>query len=603
MQVEPIVGSELGRHDESTEPIKSLLKALAEHVRDDPQGVACFRVGQAGQDLVEHGITYEELVHKSMQFMQAFKRLGLRAGDRLLLSLSDPHRVLQCMIGAMASGMVTVPLQTVGEFVSMGAFVDRMRGVATDCNPRLVVVESRSQWDGAMQGVDLGAMVVELSELDAQEVDEDVDLASLPARDPDEWAFIQYTSGSSGNPKGVIITHENLASNVKAIGTVTNTTSDDRVVSWLPLHHDMGIIGALLFAVYWGIPTFIMSPMTFLSRPVNWLRAIDQFKGTMTVAPTFAYSISLRKIPDEQLEGLDLSTCRVAFCGAEPIGADLVTGFMERFGRYGFRKTSFYPVYGLAEATLAASFPRYGEEPVFDHVDRGPLSREGIAVPIDPSSPEAIKLVSVGRAMPDHKVRIVDTETFEELPDRRVGEILVKGPSISPYYYNALGFVPEKRAELRTGDLGYLNKGRLFVFDRLKDLVILAGRNFAPSDLEYCVFSTMGLRLGRVVAFSLQGEDGNEELHFVAEIDIRSWRSQKAIRREVIRRIGRHFGLKVKSVTLVPPGSIPRTSSGKLKRAACRREFVDGKYPNALSTGIRLGMKWKLLKHLIIPFG
>ncbi|MEK7705565.1 MAG: AMP-binding protein, partial [Myxococcota bacterium] len=473
------------------------------------------------------------------------------------------------------------------EFRTSTLFRERMTRVAQDCTPILVLVENLEAWRATMVDADIDVPVVALDSLDLRAGDGTA--LRFVHRAPNTPAVIQYTSGSTGQPRGVVLTHENIAANIRAIGITTRVGPSDRFVSWLPLHHDMGLIGGLLFPLFWHIPTHIMSPMAFLLRPITWLRAMQTLAGTMSVAPTFAYSLCCNKIPDAQLVGLDLSRWRLAFCGAEPVDAHVVRRFIERFGPHGFDAAAFYPVYGLAEATLAAAFPSPGELPHIDTVDRAVLAGEGVARRTEEGSAHAAPFVSVGRAVADHGVTIEDPQSCEPCAERRVGEIVVRGASISPRYYHEPE--SEARGALRTGDLGYVAEGRLFVIDRIRDLVIVRGQNFAPGDLERCAAETAGVRRGRVAAFSLSGAEGTEELYFVAELDARSWRRQSAIAGDLERRVLATFGLRTAATVLVAPGTLPRTTSGKIRRRACRDAFHRGDYETRLSWPRRARVK------------
>lgn len=578
-----------------SDPTPGYLHVLAQHVRKVPDQIALHRVAPTADGFDAQPMSFASLAGYANGYAQLFRDRGLGPGDRVLLSLADPRQLIGCLIGAMSQGIVTVPLQTHAEFRGPALFRERMHGVAADCRPSLVVVESLEAWRGAIGETNIEAPVVEASEVAADFGSAD-ELHTSPQAG-DTPAVIQYTSGSTGTPRGVVVTHGNIAANIRAIATTSQSGSGDRFFSWLPLHHDMGLIGGLLFPIYWRMPAHIMSAIDFMTRPVTWLRGIHHFRASMTVGPTFAYSLCWRKIPDTQLDGLDLSSCRLAFCGAEPIEPAVARGFVERFAAYGLSATCFYPVYGLAEATLAVSFPQPGDEVVVDVVDRTTLAADQRAKPTDPGSKTAASFVSVGQALAEHSAEVVDPETRAPCAERQVGEIVARGPSVSPRYFDE--DPKTQRTALRTGDLGYVADGRLYVIDRIKDLIIIAGQNFAPSDLEPCAAATVGVRLGRVVAFSLPGDNGTESLHFVAELDPRSWRSQDAIRAELCTRVQRAFGLRVEGVALVPPGSIPRTSSGKLKRRACRDRYRLGEYGDSVPLRTRLALKWAPLVQLV----
>lgn len=491
----------------------------------------------------------------------------------------------------MSSGYIIVPLPSFGLFGVPEEFIKRIQSVIEDCQPRLIVIENSSLWNRHMQNIDLNVPVVEVGELHLRSMNDPS--GTEPGMEPFlscETAFIQYTSGSTGNPKGVIITHQNLASNLYYMGTVSHINpAKDSLLSWLPLYHDMGLVGNLLFPLYWNIPSYVFTPLSFVTRPVSWLKAMHHFKATYSVAPTFAYTIAHKKIHDRELEGIDLSSWRLAFIGAEPIDSETAKGFIQKFAKYKFKSSAFYPVYGMAEATLALAFPPCGRDPQYDTIDRKKIAEEkrAISVPhpatpphsLSPSvtlslQPEAITFVSVGQVLPDHTLRIIDPETCLDLPERCIGEIIVSGPSVSPYYYSNKQFKQERRSELRTGDLGYFANGELYIVGRLKDLIIIAGQNFIPADIEGQLAKIKGLRTGRIVAFSTPNSEGTESLYIMAEIKPKHWRTQNEIRTKIANIVNEKFGIKVAQIIFKTPGTLPKTSSGKVKRSACRDEYL-----------------------------
>jgi|GEM_PF-117731 len=585
----------------SAQTIPLLLDRFAQHLSTHPKRNACFTVGVKKGQLLDHPVTYETLASNVWRYARYMESFGLRPGDRIILSLDDSEVFLTSMLAAMSAGFVSVPLPTFSEFGVPTAFLDRIRVVAADCRPQMIIVGNKVLWKKYMNGRSLPIPVIDikdLHQLSTQEAPEKITLRQISESEP---AFIQYTSGSTGNPKGVIITQRNLAANLQAIGMANQCNSDsDVLLSWLPLHHDMGLVGGLLFAIYWRIPTYLLSPIAFISRPVTWLWAIHRFRATYSVAPNFAYGIAFRKIPDWELTGLDLSSWRLAFIGAEPIDAETARGFTKRFVKYGLNPDAFYPVYGMAEATLAISFPNCGDPAVFDCVDRELLSLQGRAIPTDPLSPKGVSFVSVGKALPGHSVWIENPETGERVPERHAGEIVFKGPSVSPGYFSLNNFNTTPREVLRTGDLGYEANGNLFIIDRIKDLIIIAGQNFVPSDIENCLSRIPGLRLGRIVAFSVPNGEGTEALHIVAEINPRVWRQQEAIKKEIISAVNEYFGVKAEQVLLVGPGSLPKTSSGKIRRKACRELYSQGKFQNALDFAARMRLRKRLFSRWLV---
>lgn len=385
-------------------------------------------------------------------------------------------------------------------------------------------------------------------------------------------ALYQYTSGSTSTPKGVVITWDNLRANLDAIVGPAGLAvrPGDRAVSWLPLYHDMGLIGMALAGIRARLPLVLMTPLLFLKRPSLWLETIAAERATISFAPNFAYALAARRVRDDMVARLDLSCWRVAGCGAEPIQAEALAAFARRFAPCGFRREAFLPAYGMAEHTLAATFAPVGRTPCVDRVDRVQLG-EGRAEP----APDGVAVVSCGSPLPGHEVQIVDADGAL-LPERRVGEICLRGPSLSPGY---LGDAPRPAtAWFRTGDLGYFAAGELHVCGRLKDLVILHGRKYHPSDIEESAAAVAGVRLGGVVAFSAPGE-ASECLVIVAEVEPGT--PTDAVERELRTCVQHQCGIVADTVVVTRGRVIPRTSSGKPQRGEVRAAYLAGRLPGS----------------------
>jgi fatty-acyl-CoA synthase len=388
----------------------------------------------------------------------------------------------------------------------------------------------------------------------------------------DDVAFIQYTSGSTAMPKGVPVTHRSLAANIQGIHGPSglDVTADDIGVSWLPLYHDMGLVGMSLGGLYSGRPVTLMPPELFVKRPVEWLRAITRYRATVSYAPNFAYDLCVRRVKDRDLAGLDLSTWRVAGCGAEPINTATLRAFADKFSAVGFRAESFVPSYGLAEHVLAATFGIRQRALRVDLVSAEALSDSGVAAPAHPVDRGAIRLVSCGRPLPDHALRIV-TGAGAEAGEREVGEIVLSGPSVMRGYYKD----PEATALairdgwLHTGDLGYLSEGELFVCGRLKELIVINGRNYHPQDLEWSIERLAGIKRGRVVAFG-----AGEPPRAVIVAEPTGTVPAASLIGEIRRAVGDLFGLPLGDVVLVPGGTIGRTTSGKVRRGAVQAAYL-----------------------------
>jgi 1-acyl-sn-glycerol-3-phosphate acyltransferase len=389
-----------------------------------------------------------------------------------------------------------------------------------------------------------------------------------------EIAFIQYTSGSTGTPKGVTLDHGNLLANIRAWGQAVALTPADVVVSWLPLYHDMGLIGAWLGSLYHACPLVLMSPLDFLARPERWLWAIHQHRGTVTAAPNFAFELCLRHLDPARMQGLDLSSWRYAANGAEPVAAETLARFTAAFHPYGFRAEALAPVYGLAECSVGLAVSPPGRGPLIDRVRREALAA-GSALPAALEDINALQLVACGRPLPGHEVRIVD-DTGRELPPRRVGRLEFRGPSATRgYYRNAEASAKLIRdGWLDSGDLAYLADGDIFITGRIKDMIIRGGRNLYPYELEEAVGSIEGIRRGCVAVFGVPvAGQGTEKLVVVAE----SRETRESVREELVRRINSLtvdlLGTPPDDVVLAPLHAVLKTSSGKIRRSATREIY------------------------------
>ena len=549
---------------------------FAERAAAAPDRAALFEVAFERREPRSVPHTFAELDVMVRGAAADLSREGVGPGDRVVLCLGNAATFLSFFVAAQALGAIPVPLPSTADFQAPAAFRERIGGVMSDCEPRVVVVDS-------LRGIEPGAS---LSSMGASFIDTSARVASpigaLPPalrfdRSFHETAFIQYTSGSTGSPKGVVVTHRNLVSNMRASTEGARFGPGDRSLSWLPLYHDMGLVGGLLLGLYLGIDTFVMPTRTFVGRPDSWLRAMSHFKATFSCAPNFAYTILARRLPPGALPDIDLSSWRLAFNGAEPIDLATLQDFARRFESVGLAPDSLFPVYGMAECTLAVAFPTPGAPVRRDVVDRDLLGRAGRAMPVSPGSPTGVSFASVGRAVPGHTVRILEIDTSAELPERHLGEIVVSGPSVSPYYFRKDGRYTEPRRELRTGDLGYVANGDLYIVDRIKDLLIISGRNFVPSDIERVVCDVPGVRYGSVVAFAIRGAEGTDELYLVVGTEPRS-SLEADLRQLVSERVQERFGLAARDIVLVKPGIVPKTSSGKIKRMACRELYERGGY-------------------------
>ncbi|MDH3283985.1 MAG: fatty acyl-AMP ligase [Acidobacteriota bacterium] len=520
----------------------------------------------------EETVSYRELSSSTSEIAAGLGRRGVKKGDRVALILPDEKEFVASFCGIVASGAVAVPLAPPTSVRRLGSFLASCTPLIRKARARLVVTAPalRSALGSLRTACPDLRDIVSSQELSGpgQHVD--------PGLGPDDPAMIQFTSGSTSEPKGVVLSHGNIAANCIAIMQEgLRAEPGDRPLSWLPLFHDMGLIGFVLTPLFAKLPTTLMPPLLFLRRPSSWLRYLAKHRGTITYAPNFAYGYATKRIKDEQIEGIDLSSVRVLGCGAEPIHAETLRGFARRFAAYGIREEAFYPSYGMAESSLAISFGR--GIPV-ERVCRRELALDNHAVAADGNDKDgALELVGCGRAFSGHGLKIVDPVSGKPLPQRRVGEIRIEGPSVTSGYFEA----PEHTAALfdeegwlRTGDLGYVSNGQLFPCGRSKEMIIIRGRNYYPQDIEWAAGCVDGVRTGCVVAFGRRAADGSDELVLVAET--KPNHDEAAVAREVRLAVRNAIGLRVDAVEIVERNTIPKTSSGKLQRAAARRMLETG---------------------------
>jgi fatty-acyl-CoA synthase len=395
-----------------------------------------------------------------------------------------------------------------------------------------------------------------------------------PASDPDAIAVLQFTSGSTSEPKGVMLPHRSICENLDSAWEAAQLSSHERIVSWLPLYHDMGLIGLLTIPMTLGTDLVQGAPQDFLARPLRWMRWLSDFEGTATAGPNFAYALAARALRRCE-EPLELSQVRIFLNGAEPVDAATFRRFFDAGERFGLDQSSAFPAFGMAEVCIGACFPPPGKGIRSDWVDKRALELDHRAEPTDPEAEGSVELVRLGSPIPGMEMRIVDPSTGEELPDRRVGELQLRGGSVTVGYYKQ----PDATEELlgggwlHTGDLSYSVDGELVVCGRSKDVIIVGGRNVYPQDIEKVVGDIDGVRTGNVIAFGVDGRHGAQNIVVVAES---KGGDLEQIRRNVTRAVTEAEGIPPKEVLLVEPGTVPKTSSGKLQRAAAKASHAAG---------------------------
>ncbi len=509
-------------------------------------------------------------------------------------------------MGAIRAGIVPVPIYPPLALGQLQAYLDNTRHIVAKCGARALVTTSKIKRL-------LGTVQAECPALEQVVAIEGI-RESLEALKPekitlDDVAFLQFTSGSTSRPKGVTLTHGNLAANVKCImedGLQINET--DVGISWLPLYHDMGLIGFVLAPLYHRVPIVYLSALTFLKRPVSWFQAVSKHKGSIAYGPNFAYALCVKRIRENDLAGLDLSTWRVAGCGAEPIRPETLEGFVSAFGKIGFKKEALYPSYGMAESSLGVAFSELGEGMKTISVDGPTLWGAGEAKLVADDADDAIRLVSCGPEFPDHKVRVFDPEdaaSERPLPDRKVGELRIAGPSVMRGYWEDAERTREVFAGgfLKTGDLGFLEGGHVFICGRSKEVIIVNGRNYYPQDMEWEAGKVDGVRRGNVVAFGSRDPSGQERdrervvVSFEVQ-DTERLAQAAALGAAVRKAVQEGIGLTLDDVVALPPGALPKTSSGKLQRAKTRELYETGELMGR--SGGRDVNKLDLAKHAAV---
>jgi fatty-acyl-CoA synthase len=522
----------------------------------------------------ERHFQWRELACEARRRGALLMAAGLGKGDRLVLVIAEPQEFVLTLLGAITAGIVPVPVYPPTGFKAKRSYVDSVTHIARAAGARALVTQASAQ--ASLEPVterspELGPLltVEQLFFADAA-VQEPID---WPRIDPEDLCFLQFTSGSTSLPKGVMVSHRNLVANAEAFlgPDGVGRRDDDVTVAWLPLFHDMGLVGFVLGTLVYEIPTVLLPTESFARRPTSWMQAMHDYRGTITFAPNFAYSLAVKRTRDKDMEGLDLSRIRIAGCGAEPINPQVLRAFADRFGSVGFDSSALMPSYGMAEATLAISFHAHGTEMVTDTVSAAAMKQRKATPAID--GEDSLELVSCGRPFPGHAIEVVGDDD-QVLPEREVGEIRTRGPSVTAGYHGDPSATLESFADgwLRTGDLGYVADGNLYICGRIKDLIIIRGANFYPQDIERSVADTPGLRRDNVVAFSVV-ELGEETLVLVTEAN-----SADAVdlRREVVSRVTSTFGLAVGHVAVVRVGSLPKTSSGKVQRRRTKQLFEHG---------------------------
>lgn len=540
-------------------------------------------------------MTFGELYTAAQKCAEELARRGVPPGGRVSLMLPTSRQFFICFAGILLAGAVPVPIYPPFRADRIEEYAGRQSAILNNAGVCLLLTFRRAEAVAKL----LKPRVKSLLEVaDAERLLEAAEKVPPPApgalpaflsgsrlRKSSDLALLQYTSGSTGDPKGVMLTHANLLANMRVIAKGLGMGPGDVGISWLPLYHDMGLIGAWLTLLLHGVPLVVMSPLAFLTRPERWLQAMSRNKGTITAAPNFAYELCVRKISDKAMEGVDLSSMRIFMNGAEPVNPETLERFANRFGRYGFRREAMMPVYGLAEASLGVTFPPLGRPPLVERVEREAFTSQGKAVPAKPGDTAAIAFVSSGSSFPGHEVMIVD-EKGSPVAERTEGFLWFRGPSSTTGYFEnpeATGKLLPQGPATREGEFAWVNSGdrafqangEIFITGRVKDIIIKGGRNLYPHEVEELASRAEGTRKGCVVAFGLKDpESGTEKLVVVAESRLEDGAKKRALAAAINDEVTRGLGIPPDRVELIPPGSIPKTSSGKLRRDETKQLYL-----------------------------
>lgn len=563
---------------------RTVSELLRERMRERPDaiGYTCLSDGEAEREV----LSYADLDRRASAIAASLHAAGAQPGERALLLLAPGLDYVSAFFGCLYAGVVAVPAYPPDPF-RRERTLPRLIGVVGDADP--VVALTTSDLLGFIDG--LGEHAPRLRKLRWIAVDAVPEEASAPvAVDPGSTAFLQYTSGSTAAPRGVMVSHANLLHNLGMIQRYFGTDSETQALIWLPPYHDMGLIGGLLQPLYSGCPVTLLSPLHFLEQPMRWLRAISSLGVTVSGGPNFAYELCSRRATPQEVAQLDLSSWQVAFNGAEPTRPETLDRFAAVFGPAGFRADAFLACYGLAEATLIVSGTELGKPVPRIRVDRDALAGN---TAVASGAESEVPLVSCGSGASDQEIAIVDAGTGQRCPEGVVGEIWVTGPSVARGYWRrpeetervfGARIAGEDASYLRTGDLGFQLEGRLVVTGRRKDLLIVRGRNHYPHDIEFTAeHAHPALRVGCSAAFQLPDDDAEERLVLVMEVRGSSETVDGVeITGQVREAVALVHGLRVHTIMLVCAGTVPKTSSGKIQRGLCRARYLAGELTEAV---------------------
>ena len=550
----------------SNKPYPTVVHTFADSLEKNPEKTAIHITDSRLKDVF--ALSYADLYREACCVAKGFKALHIVAKDRLIIALPTSREFFAVYFGALFTGVIPIIVPGPQRNWDRKFYAERLEEVAQAVDTRYVIVPSAVHEENEREQFSLLTLIT------IEQLRQYGEISSLKlVTDETDIAHLQATSGSTGIPKFAIVRHGNIAANVSAIGIAIQHRAEDSLVTWLPFFHDMGLIG-ISYALFWQCPLIAMDPMNFIRNPISWLRLITHFGGTLSPAPNSAFQVCARLARRRRFEELDLTNWRVALCGAEPVHEDTLRQFYDSFEPYGFRETTLLPVYGLAEATLAATIPDVNSIPRVESIDTDVMESTRRCVPPTSKSKRHLRMVSVGTAIPSHQVRIV---TEEGLPakEREIGEIEFSGSSVIGGYWGD----PQKTSTLkredgflRTGDLGYQADGQLYITGRKNDILIINGRNLIPNQIEAVVEKVIESRItGGVAACGIFSTDAKTEtLHLIIESRVLPPSDPTRLETLVRDALEAIFGLSGVAIHWVAKGQIPKTTSGKIQYYRCR---------------------------------
>lgn len=554
----------------------TLVEVLEWHAAHHPERTHVLLYEDGGPEGAPRALTYGELLERARRMAAGLAGRGVSAQQTVALMLPTGADYLCAFFAILLLGAIPVPIYPPVRLSQLEEHLRRHSRILANAGCRVLITVAQAKAVAELLRRDVPELRDVASATDLEQAPTDLRYRAAP----EDIAFLQYTSGSTGDPKGVVLTHANLLANIRALQQATEAGPQDVFVSWLPLYHDMGLIGAWLGSLYCAATLVLMSPLAFLARPVRWLQAIHTHRASMTAAPNFAWELAAGKIRSEDSAGLDLSSLRWGFNGAEPVQVSTLEAFCARYAGNGLRREALAPVYGLAECSVGLAVPPPGRGPRIDCIDRERFTAEGRALPA--SGDQALRLPVCGLPLPGHQIRIVDAQGAT-LPQRHIGRVWFRGPSATSGYFRnpqASAHLLQGRGAdqwLDSGDFGYLAEGEIVLTGRAKDMIIRGGRNLYPYEVEQAVGAVPGVRRGCVAVFAARDAlHGTEKLVVMAETRLTQSDALDALRQRVRALSAEVLGGAPDDIQLVAPYSVLKTSSGKIRRAACRERYESG---------------------------